>query len=146
VFKLGGVLPEGMVFPWEFGFVPSTLADDGDPLDILVLMDAPTSVGCLLTARLVGVIEAEQSAENGGKERNDRLIGIATHAYVHSEIESLSQLDSVIIGQIEHFFVSYNETRGKQFKPIGRHGPKRALKLVRSGMKAFQKRAGKNGA
>src|SRR5882757_8623203 len=48
LFKLGGLLPEGMMFPFDFGFIPSTLGDDGDPLDILVLMDAPAHVGCLI--------------------------------------------------------------------------------------------------
>ena len=60
---LGGLLPEGMMFPFDFGFIPSTLGEDGDPLDILVLMDAPAHVGCLIEVRIIGVIEAEQSAE-----------------------------------------------------------------------------------
>ena len=61
LFKLAKVLREGMVFPFEFGFIPSTRGEDGDPVDILVLMDAPTTTGCLLTARQVGVIEASQT-------------------------------------------------------------------------------------
>src|SRR6202047_4811389 len=73
LFMLGGLLPEGMMFPFDFGFIPSTLGDDGDPLDILVLMDAPAHVGCLIEVRLVGVISAEQ-IEDGKKEANDRLL------------------------------------------------------------------------
>src|SRR3954469_6625001 len=64
LFKLGGVLPAGAVFPFDFGFVPATRGGDGDPLDVLVLMDEPAFVGCLVAARLIGVIEAEQ-AEGG---------------------------------------------------------------------------------
>src|SRR5579862_310366 len=60
-FKLAHVLAEGLTFPNEFGFVPSTLAEDGDPLDVMVLLDAPTAVGCVLTARLIGVIEGNQT-------------------------------------------------------------------------------------
>src|SRR4030088_3418210 len=60
LFKLGGLLPEGMMFPFDFGFIPSTLADDGDPLDIMVLMDAPAHVGCLIDVRIIGVITAKQ--------------------------------------------------------------------------------------
>ena len=76
LFMLGGLLPEGMMFPFDFGFIPSTLGDDGDPLDILVLMDAPTHSGCLIDVRLVGIITAEQT-EDGKTEANDRLMGVA---------------------------------------------------------------------
>src|SRR5215216_4797853 len=61
LFKLGGVLPAGAVFPFDFGFVPSTVGGDGDPLDVLVLMDEPAFAGCLVRTRLVGVVEAEQT-------------------------------------------------------------------------------------
>src|SRR2546421_8211911 len=76
-FKLKKVLPEGMVFPHDFGFIPSTEAEDGDPLDVLLLMDQPAFPGCLVEARLIGVIEGEQS-EDGKKERNDRLLAVAS--------------------------------------------------------------------
>src|SRR6266545_3570339 len=64
LFKLGGVLPSGAVFPFDFGFIPGTRGEDGDALDVLMLIDEPTFVGCLVLARLIGVIEAEQ-IENG---------------------------------------------------------------------------------
>ena len=72
VFKLAHVLAEGLTFPNEFGFIPSTLAEDGDPLDVMVLLDQPTTVGCLLTARVIGVIEARQTEVDGTRFRNDR--------------------------------------------------------------------------
>ena len=65
MFKLSKVLPEGMMFPYDFGFVPSSTGGDGDPLDVLVLMDEPTFPGCLLECRLIGVIEAEQVQDCG---------------------------------------------------------------------------------
>src|SRR6186713_2427712 len=86
LFMLGGLLPEGMMFPFDFGFIPSTLGEDGDPLDILVLMDAPAHVGCLIEIRMLGVIEAEQ-IEDGKAERNDRLLGVAIHSYDHEELD-----------------------------------------------------------
>jgi inorganic pyrophosphatase len=70
IFELRKVLPAGMAFPYDFGFVPSTLAGDGDPLDVLVLMDEPAFPGCKLTCRIVGVIEGEQGAKKK-RERND---------------------------------------------------------------------------
>ncbi len=61
VFKLAGILPVGAVFPYDFGYVPCTVGGDGDPLDVLVLMDEAAFAGCLVPARLIGVIEAEQT-------------------------------------------------------------------------------------
>jgi inorganic pyrophosphatase len=63
LFELSYVMPKGMALPFDFGFVPSTLAADGDPLDIIVLVDVSTFVGCLMTARPVGVIEANQTQD-----------------------------------------------------------------------------------
>jgi len=128
-YLLKAVLPKGAVFPFDFGSVPGTIAEDGDPLDALVLMDEPAFVGCLVEARLIGVIEGEQT-ENGKTERNDRLITVAEESHTHNAIKSLSDLDTTLVEEIEHFFISYNEIRGKKFKPIGRHGPKRAKKLI----------------
>ena len=78
-FALSSVLPEGMVFPHAFGFVPRTQAQDGDPEDVLVVMDEPTFTGCVVPVRLVGVMEAEQT-EDGDKRRNDRLIAVAAQS------------------------------------------------------------------
>jgi len=89
LFMLGGLLPEGMMFPFDFGFIPSTLGEDGDPLDVMVLMDAPAHVGCLIEIRLIGIIEANQT-EDGETERNDRLIGVAVHSYDHENSSNRS--------------------------------------------------------
>src|SRR6478672_5539871 len=77
MFELKKALPEGMMFPFNFGFIPGTKADDGDPLDILILNEEPLFPGCLVKARAIAVIEAEQTEKDGKKERNDRLIGMA---------------------------------------------------------------------
>jgi inorganic pyrophosphatase len=132
-FVLGGILPAGAVFPFDFGFVPSTLGDDGDPLDVLVLMDAPAFTGCVVPCRLVGVIEAEQR-EGGKTERNDRLIAVAVKAITHRSLQDLSDVSGDLLGQIEHFFTSYNTAKGKTFMPSGRFGKDHARKLVEKGI------------
>lgn len=137
LFKLSMVLPAGAVFPYNFGFVPSTRGEDGDPLDVLVLMDAAAYPGCLISARLVGVIEGEQTEKSGKSERNDRLVAVASHCPSYGELQTIEELSSPLVVQIEYFFVSYNKIRGKKFKPLGRHGPKRAQKLVQVGMDRF---------
>jgi inorganic pyrophosphatase len=129
LFVLSGVLPAGAVFPFDFGFVPSTKGEDGDPLDVLVLMDEPAFPGCLLAATVIGVIEAEQT-EDGKTVRNDRLIAVYANSRNHQDVVSLDQVNKNLVGEIEHFFVSYNEIKGKKFRPIGRHGPGRARWLV----------------
>ena len=138
LFKLGGVLPAGAVFPFDFGFVPSTVGGDGDPLDVLVLMDEAAFAGCLVEARLLGVVEAEQTEENGETTRNDRLIAIAENARNHKEVRALNQLNENLLDEIEHFFVSYNEMKGKRFKPLGRFGAERAEQLIEEGMRRFR--------
>ena len=139
LFELGGVLPAGAVFPFDFGFIPATIGGDGDPLDVLVLMDEPAFAGCLVPARLVGVIEAKQT-EKGHTERNDRLIAIAAESRDLRDIETLDQLNQHLVDEIEHFFVSYNAIKGKQFEPLGRFGPDRAKRLVEEASQRFRKR------
>jgi inorganic pyrophosphatase len=137
VFKLGGVLPAGMSFPFHFGFIPSTLGGDGDPLDVLVLMDEPAFPGCLIETRLIGVIEAEQTKE-GKTERNDRLIAVATESRTHQDMHSLADLNPRLLDEIEHFFISYNEVKGKDFRPLARSDSDRASEIVREGMRSHR--------
>lgn len=138
LFRLGGVLTSGASFPFDFGFVPSTVGGDGDPLDVLVLMDEPAFAGCLVRTRLVGVIEAEQTERDGEATRNDRLIGVAADARLHTRVRTLESLGTTLLEEIEHFFVSYNQVKGKKFEPLSRFGPERALELVEEGMKRFR--------
>jgi inorganic pyrophosphatase len=136
-FALGGLLPEGLMFPFDFGFVPCTLAEDGDPLDVMILMDAPAHVGCLMDVRVIGVIQADQ-IQNGNRTANDRLIGVAVHSYSHEELHSLTEVPTSVLDQVEEFFVSYNKSRGKKFKVKGRHGAKRAVVVIEAGIAAFK--------
>ena len=129
-YTLSAVLPQGTVFPFDFGSIAGTIAEDGDPLDALVLMDEPAFVGCLVESRVIGVIEANQT-EDGKTERNDRIIAVAAESHTHRDIKSLADLSHTLLNEIEHFFVSYNQERGKKFKPLGHRGPKRARSLVK---------------
>ena len=90
--QLGTVLPEGMVFPYDFGFVPSTLGEDRDRLDVLILMDAPVVPGCIVRAKHLGAIEAMQKDKGEKWTRNDRLLAVATHAQTHQDLKSLKDL------------------------------------------------------
>jgi len=142
LFKLGGVLPVGAFFPFDFGYVPQTLGGDGDPIDVLVLMDEPAFVGCLIQSRLIGVIAAEQT-EEGKTETNDRLIAVAANSRTHTDVKSLNDLNETLVDEIEHFFVSYNQAKGKEFKLLGRFGAQKARKIIEDGMKLYKKPKGK---
>lgn len=130
VFKLKGVLPEGHSFPYDFGFVPSTKAEDGDPLDVLLLLDAPAFPGCLVEARLIGALEIEQQDPDGPTQRNDRLLAVAANSHEHKSVKSLTDLSAELLHEIEHFFHSYNEAKGGEIRVLRRVGPERAHALL----------------
>src|SRR5437016_1092848 len=119
ILKLSSILPAGAMFPFDFGFIPSTLGEDGDPLDVLVITEEPVPAGCLVPARAIGVIEAEQT-EKGTTERNDRIIAVSNEAHCHQQVQALDELPKEILKEIERFFISYNDMRGKEFEPLGR--------------------------
>ena len=128
-FKLSRILPAGHSFPFDFGSIPGTRADDGDALDVLVLMEEPTFPGCLLTVRLIGVITARQT-ERGRTIRNDRLIGVPRTPVNEPELSSVRELAATRLDEIERFFKAYNLAQGRRFTPTGRLGPRKALRLV----------------
>ena len=131
VFQLKRVLPSGMTFPYDFGFVPSTEADDGDPVDVLVLMDEPAFAGCMLACRPVGVIQGEN--QDGKKpERNDRIIAIEKDAHSWSDVKSVDDLGRQFCKELEEFFVNYHKLAGEKYRVLGMKGPKEALALVES--------------
>lgn len=91
IWRLSKMLPLGSVFPFDFGFIPSTEGDDGDPLDVLVLTEEPSFAGCVLPAILIGVLEAEQT-EEGNTVRNDRLIGVVETPFRERPAEFVGRL------------------------------------------------------
>ncbi len=142
VFRFKAVMPEGNLFPYDFGFVPSTLGEDGDPLDVLVLLDVALPVGCLLSARPLGVIEAEQRERDGRTARNDRLLAVATKARTHAHVRRLEDLRPGLLDEIEAFFGHYDALSGRGFTPVGRGGPERARELVEAGVAAKREKGG----
>ena len=130
-FRVTQSLPAGMLFPFDFGFIPGTMADDGDPLDVLILMDAPAYPGTIVRISLLGVIEATQQEDGEKPTRNDRLIALAEGSTERGSPRSLKDLDPLLVDQIEGFFVDYNRLRGCRFTAIARKGPRTARRLLR---------------
>src|ERR1700678_212818 len=108
IFALKKVLPAGMSFPYDFGFLPQTLAPDGDPIDVLLLMDEPAYPGIAVRSRLIGIIEGEQI--NGKKRiRNDRLVAIAEANHMYANVKKLKDLPRKFVFELEDFFVNYHK-------------------------------------
>ena len=129
IFNLRQVLPAGMAFPYDFGFVPSTLAEDGDPLDVLVLMDEPAFPGCKLTGRVVGVIEGEQGAKKKS-ERNDRIVAVESGNHSYAHVKRIDDLGKSFEREIEEFFVNYHRLIGKEYRILALKGPTAASRCV----------------
>jgi inorganic pyrophosphatase len=124
-----------MMFPYDFGFIPDTKADDGDPLDVLILSDEPMFPGCEVECRIVGVLRANQR-ENGKQNRNDRFIAVAEGSVLYAKVNQLSDFEASVLQQIEQFFTNYQRVRNIEFKVIERGGPKAALALLRKSTKS----------
>ena len=136
IFMLKTVLPAGMVFPYDFGFLPSTLADDGDPIDVLLLMDEPAFPGCSVRSRLIGVIEGEQ-LDGKKKVRNDRLVAVAEASHSYANIRKLNDLPGKWVHELQDFFVNYHNLEGKKYQLLGCKGTAAALKLIKAAQKAL---------
>jgi inorganic pyrophosphatase len=135
IFSLKSVLPAGMVFPYDFGFLPKTLADDGDPIDVLLLMDEPAFPGVLVPSRLIGVIEGEQ-IDGKKRIRNDRLVAIADANHMYANVHKLNDLPKQFLRELEDFFVNYHRLEGKEYKLLGCRGIAQAEKLIKKAKKA----------
>jgi inorganic pyrophosphatase len=130
-FRLSKIMPEGMVFPFDFGFFPGTRAEDGDPLDVLVLCEEPTFPGCQIDCRLAGVLLTRQVDKGDTRsKRNDRLVGIAQASVLFAAVRELADLSPVLLQQVEDFFVNYQKVRDVEVTPLGREGPESAKRIL----------------
>ncbi len=135
LFALQGVLPAGMAFPMAFGFVPGTLADDDDPIDIVILAEENLPVGCLVTVTLLGVIEACQTERDGRRNRNDRLIGRIAQSRIYADVNDLECIGRAMVDELVDFFRTYNDLKGKDFTVTAISDPARACALVEDGVR-----------
>lgn len=115
LFRLKKVLAPGLVFPFDFGFIPGTKGEDGDPYDIMVLSEYQGFPGCIMDVRIVGCLQANQTV--GDKTYpNDRYIGILEQSSDYERITSLEELPDQLIDSIKLFFSTYLQAEGKSIK------------------------------
>ncbi len=130
-FKMSKILPPGMVFPYDFGFIPDTKGQDGDPLDVIVISEFNSFPGVVIKCRLIGGIRAEQSGDKDKKMiRNDRFLAVPKCSNIFQNVKKMSDLPKKIMDQLEEFFVEYNKLEGKKFKAVDKMSPKEAQKLI----------------
>ncbi len=129
-FHLDKILPVGQSFPFDFGFLPNTKGEDGDPLDVLILGDQPICQGVVVPARLIGVLNASQLERNGKLIRNDRYIAVCAYSHIFQHVLDITDLSDEYREQIESFFIYYNQLAGKEFHPIGWESSSEALQAV----------------
>ena len=114
VFRLDRNLYSPVHYPGDYGFIPSTLSLDGDPLDVLVLVDAPSFPGCLMTVRPIGMLEMVDQ----GKE-DEKILAVGTNNPIFDDMHDYSKLYPHLLLEIEHFFSMYKELEAKTTKIVG---------------------------
>jgi inorganic pyrophosphatase len=127
VFTLAKPLMAGLSYPYDWGFLPSTEAEDGDPLDVLVIHDAKTYPGVVLRCRPIGVLEVLQKS-NGHEERNDRVFAVPDRAPLESELADIRKLPKRAREELEEFFRATNALEKKELEFLGWRGPSHAAK------------------
>lgn len=109
VIRLDRCLFSPMYYPADYGFVPDTLSEDGDPIDILVIMRNPTFPGCMIEARIIGMFKMADD-----KGLDEKLIAVPIHDPRYDEFLSLEDLSSHTEKEFEHFFKEYKKLEGKE--------------------------------
>lgn len=125
-------LPAALAFPFSFGFVPGTLGADGDPLDVLLLLDGAVPPGVVVASRLIGVLEMKQD-EGGEKVRNDRLIAVANLSRAYAGVDCLDRTRDGFGWDMEQFFLSYNRMIQRDIEVLGFGDAKSARTLLARG-------------
>ncbi len=138
-FALSKSLLTGLAYPHDWGFVPSTRADDGDPLDVMVIHDAATFPGTVLTCRIIGVLQIEQKSK-GKVERNDRVFAVPRRSHAEQGLRDVRDLSAAVRQELEKFFIATDELEDKRLNILGWKGPKAAMKTVEECAKAFEKK------
>jgi inorganic pyrophosphatase len=138
-FTLRKSLLVGLTYPYDWGFVPSTTADDGDPLDVMVIHDATTFPGLVLTCRIIGILQIRQKSK-GNAERNDRLFAVPRRSHSELGLRDVGDLSKPIREELEKFFIATDELEAKKLEIVGWKGRKVALKAIKEAAKSSAKK------
>ena len=136
IFFLDRVLYESVFYPCEYGVIPQTLTDDGDPLDIMILSTFPTFPGCLISSRPIGALRLLDSGK-----KDDKIIAVPKHDPRFDHVEKLEDLAPHFKKEISNFWENYAELQsGKEIKIIGWREKKAAYQLIKNAIKNYKKK------
>jgi inorganic pyrophosphatase len=137
-FTLSKSLLAGLSYPYDWGFIPATAAEDGDPLDVMVIHQAATFPGLVLTCKIIGVLQVEQRSKGKKPKRNDRLFAVPKASHAEKDLSDVRDLTGAMREELEKFFIATDELEDKQLKILRWKGPKAALKAIKQAGKAWQ--------
>jgi inorganic pyrophosphatase len=131
-FKVMKLLPAGLAFPYDFGFIPDTKGEDGDPLDVMIFFEDSFPQASVVECIIIGAIKAKQSSQEE-TVRNDRIIAVPAMTAEKEKESELEDISKIKIKEIENFFIYYNKMENKEFKPLGILDAKETWKLIKEG-------------
>jgi inorganic pyrophosphatase len=135
--KMDRYLYSSSVYPGDYGFVPQTLAEDGDPSDILVMVNEPTFSGCLIEARVVGIFKMKDKGQNDYK-----LLAVPNKDPLFAAMKTLDDVPSHFLREVEHFFATYKQLEGVQTEPLGWASREEGVNEVRASLDRFRQTLG----
>lgn len=135
LFKLDRYLFSSLVYPGDYGFVPQTLAEDNDPLDVLVMVNEPTFTGCLIETRVVGLFLMKD------RDANDfKVLGVPNSDPLYNEYQDLDDVPPHFLKEVEHFFATYKELEGVKTETLGWRPAKDAIAEVQASVERYGKK------
>jgi inorganic pyrophosphatase len=138
-YELSKVLPAGTAFPLDFGFIPYTKGQDGDPLDVMVISDVPFFPGCIVQARIIGVLLCEQKEPGQKPVRNDRFISVSAESLAYSDLSQVTEVNKNLLNELIHFFEYYNRMEGKEFRLLKIMNRQHARELIKENARKVEK-------
>jgi inorganic pyrophosphatase len=131
-FRVKKILPTGLAFPYDFGFIPGTKGDDGDPLDVMIIAEDSFVPGSIVECEIIGAIKARQISEDE-TVRNDRIMAVPVMTMEKDKEVALEDFSKHKITEIENFFIYYNKMEEKEFKPLGILTAEETWKIIQEG-------------
>lgn len=132
LFRLDRYLYSSSHYPGDYGFIPQTLAEDGDPLDILVMVNEPTFSGCLIETRVVGLFRMKDRGANDYK-----VFGVPNSDPLFAEIRELENTPIHFLREVEHFFATYKQLEGVKIETLGWSSAESATAEVRTSVDRY---------